>query len=425
MNLYHKIAVFSVVALLSAGPLCAFAQDNSKAFKLKPGAYVEVCLKCHEPFKAKLKKAFIHTPVKSHCSGCHNPHTAAHGKLLVKDVKAICGTCHQSVIPANALSVHKPVADGSCMKCHDPHSADNKNNLLQPGSTLCFSCHKALGEAISKVKHKHNPVEKGCPTCHLPHASGKGEALLKDKINILCAGCHKTDTPIFLKQHMNYPVANARCTGCHDPHGSDQPGILYNTVHRPVASRMCNQCHDEPTSANPLRVKKDGFELCRGCHNTMMAGALDKNRVHWPILSKTGCLSCHSPHAAPRKGLLKATQLVVCGKCHADTVERQNRSVTKHEPVKSGECTSCHDPHSSNYPLLSKQASIIELCGSCHDWMKHSTHPIGEKVKDPRNKNLTVQCLSCHRSHGTDYKNMIPFPTTTELCVECHEQFRR
>jgi predicted CXXCH cytochrome family protein len=112
-------------------------------------------------------------------------------------------------------------------------------------------------------------------------------------------------------------------------------------------------------------------------------------------------------------------------KCHADTLQRQAKSVTKHEPVMTGMCTSCHDPHSSNSQFITKEATTIELCGTCHDWMKHSTHPIGEKVRDPRNKNLTVQCLSCHRSHGTDFKNMLPFPSTSELCVECHEQFRR
>lgn len=425
MNFYHKIAVMSGVVIVLFMSISVFAEDNTKAFKLKPGAYASLCLKCHSTFNDKLKKAFIHTPVKKECTGCHNPHTSSHDKLLAGPATTICYRCHKSIVPAEALSVHKPVAEGNCMKCHDPHSADNKDNLILPGNALCFSCHKSLGEAIAKVKRKHNPVEKGCATCHLSHASTKGEWLLKDKVIALCTGCHKTDAPNFLKRHMNYPVATAKCTGCHDPHGSDQPGILYNNVHKPVASRLCNQCHDEPTSPTPLKVKKEGYELCRGCHNTMMAQALDKKQIHWPVLSKEGCLSCHSPHAAPRKGLLKGEQLVLCGKCHADTLQRQAKSVTKHEPVMTGMCTSCHDPHSANSQFITKEATTIELCGTCHDWMKHSTHPIGDKVRDPRNKNLTVQCLSCHRAHGTDFKNMLPFPSTSELCVECHEQFRR
>jgi predicted CXXCH cytochrome family protein len=329
------------------------------------------------------------------------------------------------MIPTDAKSSHKVVAEGNCMKCHDPHSANNKNNLLKAGNELCIDCHKALGNKISQAKFKHNPVEKGCTVCHDPHASTKDDFLLKDKVTALCSGCHKTDKPAFIKRHMNYPVASARCTSCHDPHGSNVQGILYNNVHKPVASRMCNQCHEEPTSANPLKTKREGVELCKGCHNDMYNTTFGKNRIHSPLLSKRGCLSCHNPHAGKEKGLLKEPMLILCGKCHVSTIQRQTKSVTKHEPVRNGDCTACHDPHSSDFALLSKQPTVIDLCATCHDWMKHSTHPIGEKFRDPRNKNLSLNCLSCHRSHGTEFKSMLPAPSVSELCVQCHEKFRR
>ena len=68
---------------------------------------------------------------------------------------------------------------------------------------------------------------------------------------------------------------------------------------------------------------------------------------------------------------------------------------------------------------------IVEGCGTCHDWLKHSSHPMGAKCMDPRNKNLQVQCLSCHRAHGTEYKHMMPYPTTSDTCTKCHEKFKR
>jgi predicted CXXCH cytochrome family protein len=142
-----------------------------------------------------------------------------------------------------------------------------------------------------------------------------------------------------------------------------------------------------------------------------------KNRMHWPVMSKQGCLSCHSPHASTESGLLKAPLIPVCGTCHGDTIQRQERAETKHPPIKEGNCTGCHVPHSSDNSFLLNQASVIELCGTCHDWQKHSTHPIGEKIKDPRNKNLTVQCLTCHRTHGTENKHFIYTPVITEMCV--------
>jgi predicted CXXCH cytochrome family protein len=133
----------------------------------------------------------------------------------------------------------------------------------------------------------------------------------------------------------------------------------------------------------------------------------------------------------------------LCGKCHSDTVEnmqrlaekdkqekaaakgRQPRGELVHKPVQDGECLKCHSVHSSDSVLLMKQPSIIELCGTCHDWQKHTSHPMGEKYADTRNRNLMIDCLSCHRSHGTGYRYLMPFPTTTETCVQCHKEKRR
>jgi predicted CXXCH cytochrome family protein len=417
------------ISVLAAGLLCAalaFAADNTLKFKLKPGADGKLCLQCHAGFQDTLKKSFVHTPLKKQqCTGCHNPHTSLYGKMLAENGAKVCLTCHAGIVPMETRSSHKPVAEGNCLKCHDPHATNNKFNLLKPGRALCADCHKAMLEAMGKVKFRHKPVEDGCSSCHLPHASGKALSLLKDDVLKLCIGCHKTDRPLFAKQHMNYPVAGTRCTSCHDPHGSDRPGILYNNVHKPVASKMCNQCHEESNSANPLKTKRLGVELCKGCHSNVMNQMAGKNRVHWAVLAKDGCLACHSPHASRQKGLLKEPMLVLCGKCHADTIRRQERSVTKHEPIKNGVCTACHEAHGSNNVLLFKDASIVNVCGACHDWQKHSTHPIGEKIKDRRNKNLSLQCLSCHRVHGTEYKGMIPFAAVSELCTQCHNEFKR
>ncbi len=416
------LSLILLLALLSL----AYAQDNTLKFKLKPGAQGKLCVNCHPTFADKLKLPSVHTPVKKgECVGCHNPHTSSYGKLLATDAGKICNTCHNSLVPENAVSIHKPVAEHNCGKCHDPHAAVNKFNLITAGNELCYGCHKSMGEVISKVKFKHNPVEKGCITCHDPHASAKFPDLLKNSGNALCLGCHKIDKPVFIKQHMNYPVGKSRCTSCHNPHGSDQPGILYDNVHSPVAKKMCNQCHDDSAGADPLKIKKSGAELCRGCHNEMVNDMFGKDRVHWAVLGKEACLSCHTPHASPAKGLLKAPMITLCATCHADTIKRQEHSLDKHQPIANGLCTACHNPHASNSQYLAKKATIVDLCGTCHDWQKHSTHPIGEKFKDPRNPNLTVQCLSCHRSHGTEYKKFIPYATVSELCTQCHSQYKR
>ena len=109
----------------------------------------------------------------------------------------------------------------------------------------------------------------------------------------------------------------------------------------------------------------------------------------------------------------------LCLTCHADFQDKLKKPFV-HTPLKTAGCVACHNPHASDNVLLVTQSSTIELCGKCHDWQKHQTHPVGDKIIDKRNKNLSVQCLSCHRSHGTEYLHLIPFKTTSDLCVQCH-----
>jgi len=419
----------------------AYGQNK---FKLKPDAKGKLCLSCHDNFKEKLKNQFVHTPVKSgECSECHNPHAAPHGKLLDEDANKICSKCHEGIVPKNPKSVHKVVMEGNCVKCHDPHASNNKFVLLKAGNDLCFECHKDMGNNISKVKFKHNPVEKGCMNCHDPHASDKAKNLLKNDLVALCISCHKPDRPNFIKQHMNYPVAKADCSSCHDTHGSNKAGILYDNVHQPVANKVCTQCHEDPSSSATFKTKRPGYELCRGCHSKMMNETFDKNRVHWPIVDKVGCLNCHEPHASKGKNLLIGDSKSLCGKCHSDTMEHQVKLAEKekqekaaakgrpikgaltHNPIQEGECSACHLPHASDNAYLMNKPSFYESCGACHDWSKHTTHPMGAKVVDSRNKNIKMDCMSCHRSHGTGYRYMIPYPTVTDLCVQCHKQFKR
>ncbi|MGV1101041.1 cytochrome c3 family protein [Thiovibrio sp. JS02] len=425
MRLRSDFIMPSLAFLLCLGVLsAAHAADNK--FNLKEGAKGKNCLNCHDTFEGMLKKPFVHTPLKNwDCTGCHNPHASSHGKFLDAEPGEICVRCHAGILPEKPASIHKVVAEGTCVKCHDPHAASYKFNLHTGGNALCFDCHQAMGSKISAAKFKHMPVEKGCVSCHDPHASATGASLLKDNVPGLCLKCHDSGKLVFQKQHGDYQVATARCTSCHDPHGSSQKGLLYDKVHAPFGKKMCKQCHEQGTAAEPFRVKAEGYRLCLGCHNNMINENLGKSRPHWPMIDRVGCLNCHTPHASAQDGLLKKPMTEVCAQCHGDTVQWLQSVETKHSPVVEGLCTSCHSPHAANQVLLLNRQSVIEVCATCHDWEKHSTHPIGADHKDPRNKNLTVDCLSCHRAHGTPYAKMLHSSSQTEMCTNCHSQFRR
>jgi DmsE family decaheme c-type cytochrome len=416
-------ACFLGLVLILVLPARGQGQEDRR---LKPGAKGQICLECHDAFQEKLARPFLHTPLKNReCSSCHNPHAASHGNLLAARPEQVCQRCHQDVAPETARSVHQPARDGQCMTCHDPHSSNDRFNLVKPASALCFDCHKDLAARVASAKFPHKPLQDGCATCHDPHASSGAARLLKREAPGLCLSCHSAATASFSRSHMGYPVAQSRCTDCHDAHGSSQKAMLFDNVHSPVAKRMCRQCHEEPTAANPLSIKKDALELCGTCHAATVADAFAKKSLHWPLADRKSCLSCHNPHAARQKPLIEGSMLETCGKCHSDTMRRQQSSLVKHVPATSGDCAACHEVHGSDNAFYLKGASNIELCGSCHNYQHHSSHPIGEKVIDPRNGNLTLDCLSCHRSHGSEYQYLAPYDHTKALCLQCHEQMAR
>ena len=296
---------------------------------------------------------------------------------------------------------------------------------MRGGNALCAECHKDVSRAADAAKFKHRPIaQSGCIACHEPHGSAKGPQLLRSDLPELCIKCHRVDKPIFVKQHQGYAVSKARCTSCHDPHGSNVRGMLFDKVHSPVAKLMCGQCHFPPGAPEGFKTRRAGVELCKGCHTPFVSQMREKKRLHRPV-AEGACLSCHGPHAAKAPGLLRDNLIKVCGACHADTLRRQELSFTKHEPVEQGACQRCHDPHSGDAPLLLLKSDPIAVCGACHDWQRHSSHPIGPTRRDPRNRNLSLDCGSCHRAHGTEYKHMMASPTTSDLCVNCHELYKR
>jgi len=426
---YKTFSLLSIMSLLVFAPP-VYSQNE---FKLKLGAKGQICLDCHETLKQTLKKRYVHPLLKKgECTGCHEPHTSSHKSLLTTKDTKLCSSCHQEVLPEEARSSHEVVLQGKCQTCHDSHGSNNKSILLKSGSALCFDCHKDIEKNVSEVRYSHKSVvqDKGCLNCHNPHASVKSKALLANEVPSLCNTCHQTNKLSFQKQHMNYPVTTANCISCHNPHGSNNRGIVFDVAHAAVTKRKCKECHQSPTS---LKTKQQGTQLCRNCHRKMVEETFDKNRVHWPLIDNVGCLHCHGPHATKEKKLLKESVINVCGKCHSDTVELQELSKKNPnnenlcEPVKTGNCISCHSPHAADQVLLIRQPSVsVDLCGRCHEWESHSTHPIGDKVLDPRDKNLTVECLSCHTACGTgNNPAMMTFNTTYELCIQCHPERRR
>lgn len=372
-----------------------------------------LCQECHPKIKDLTLKARVHQPIKDgRCTECHNPHASKHATLLSDVGSELCYNCHDKKRGFMGAVIHRPVEEGNCLACHNAHSSDIKGLLKKPGGEGCFSCHPKEGIIAKKIVHPE--AKKGnCAACHNPHASDKEGLLNKDRKS-LCIGCHTDVNITFAKAHMDYKVAGTDCLGCHSPHSSDRKGILKASLHKPFMENKCESCHVMGSSA----VVKSGMSLCIDCHEASMEG-FNKINSHL-ILGKSDspCNNCHNPHASDERYLLKDKEIRVCYECHNDTKDYVAKS--KHKHPKIGACLDCHVSHGSNSPFFLSKGSDTCSQEKCHVTQGTFTHPIGEKIIDPRSK-TPMDCSTCHNPMGSPEASILRFEKDKDLCVQCHQ----
>ncbi len=387
---------FSYVFVLAVGFVFAAAAVSAED---------TVCFSCHE--KQAFSGKVVHKPLAGgKCTSCHNPHVAHYRGLLDQQGSDLCYSCHQDEKKSFATGViHQPVRDGNCLSCHEAHVSKGKGLLKEAKHAICFQCHTDLPQ---KHKYTHTPFKEGnCSACHRPHQSDFSQ-LLKDEEDSLCLSCHSL--PEIAKKHAKYPEPVANCLSCHNPHGSDRKGLIRNVLHPPY-EKGCRECHgqqgDSVTSGSCLR-----------CHEEIGAKMLTLHS-HLTIFEGNSCVACHSPHAADAKNLLKGGQYQVCRSCHGATMERYVNTLYKHQEIDT--CTECHDVHGSDR-LVMLTGDGNTVCTRCHETQGEFTHPVGEKIVDPRT-GTSVSCLSCHNPMGTDYKYELIYSGSKDLCVQCHKSY--
>jgi len=174
----------------------------------------------------------------------------------------------------------------------------------------------------------------------------------------------------------------------------------------------CGRCHD---AGGKLLAKSQ--DLCVRCHGEVRREA-EKADAH-PAMAE-GCVTCHTPHAADRPGLLAgASERGVCLSCHGEVRDAQKAFLSVHpESGAAGACSACHTGHRSDQPALLK-APPQEVCKTCHEGHSQFSHPMGTGVIDPRT-GRDVTCLSCHGPHGTMFPMILTESPQRALCVQCH-----
>ncbi|MBI5235708.1 MAG: hypothetical protein HY886_05615 [Deltaproteobacteria bacterium] len=410
MRSSYKIqsALYAAFALVFVFLIGLGSSDAAETVKNTKG----LCLECHAKAKDILNKAVTHKPVRDgKCTACHNPHASKHSGLLPETGGRICFNCHDVSKGFSSRVVHSPVREGKCLACHDVHSSANAGLMKEAGAKACLSCHPDEGSKTKKYVHPE--VKKGnCLTCHNPHSSANDGLLIKDR-KALCASCHNGSGKAAGKRCV-YETTGADCAACHSPHSSDSKGILKAVLHKPFEEKRCSVCHENGAG---YKVKA-GAGLCIDCHKTTMDSFNKINSHLTPGIDKNPCANCHAPHASDDKRLMKDKTPRVCYRCHADTREYVAKSAHTHPEIDR--CSDCHESHGSNNRYFLSGGGNVCSSGKCHPTQGTFTHPVGDKVIDPRSK-TAMDCATCHNPMGAPEEFHLRGEKDTGLCVLCHQ----
>ena len=302
-------------------------------------------------------------------------------------------------LPMFGRSVRRALA-GACLFCTlvvapRLHAAEEV-----AGCTDGDGCHAKLGRG---AKVHGDPKPPDCIECHAraaddPAHCTSGQVRRARSGRAGCEPCH----PAATEKYKHSAVLLERCVRCHDPHASDNPSLLIAT-----GAALCFVCHaDDVTGRVSVHAPiSDGD--CRVCH---AVHAADNPQLLVPPVGSAGCMTCHgAAGSAERK------------------IDLGRKTV--HDANGSGECTVCHDPHGSNArALLIEPANV--LCGSCHQAQRDGGHffsgfdgspHIVEADTDATRPGRPFDCTSCHDPHASDYPKLwYDGENKVEMCRRCH-----
>lgn len=175
-----------------------------------------------------------------------------------------------------------------------------------------------------------------------------------------------------------------------------------NFFHSNSNEKECKECHD--MSVNEIKdtafldVKESN---CYGCHSNIT----NEKYAHAPAVNWL-CTSCHNGKVGSdnkkNDGLSKYIAPepvnIECFRCHEKKLKLWGSNKYKHEPLDSGHCNKCHNPHSSPYEMFIRKP-VNNICLGCHK-DKHINAIDFRKTKCKVIDNAT-NCIECHSPHAS------------------------
>lgn len=300
----------------------------------------ERCESCHEQWTSMTT---THAPIKAGlCAACHRSTSAAqHTFEFPAEGDALCTQCHASKSDRPAL--HAPSAQGLCGACHQPHASSQPMLLRESPTETCLTCHPAKRREPSATSPGQcGATQQGCDTCHDPHQAAGAKLLKGATEQATCLSCH--DRPVRVTHsretlpetstslsrasspsQLHGPLREGRCSGCHQPHGSEawrhllrpMPKASYAPFAGPETYALCFECHEqrlvtqavltEPGVAGGAFVSDGGIHRWPGV--TAFRNGEDNLHARHVNQGDKGrsCRFCHDVHAASGRGLVRET----------------------------------------------------------------------------------------------------------------------
>ncbi len=222
---------------------------------------------------------------------------------------------------------------------------------------------------------------------------------------------------IFLIQVNAYSQENKKtCVECH------KRTVKKDILHGPASD--CTSCHIPNGKKHPLEniegftYLEEGAKLCFSCHEEEESSIINNKYVHKPV-AKGECSECHEVHSSNNPKLIYAKSPDLCYFCHDKLEKSIDESAIVHSPATDiGGCIGCHSPHSSSRKKL-LIANGRELCLSCHNKTitvgERKITNIGKVLRESKftHEALDKSCNGCHDPHASNYKYLMTmfYPT--------------
>ncbi len=159
---------------------------------------------------------------------------------------------------------------------------------------------------------------------------------------------------------------------------------------------------------------------CSSCHGDKTSGKV----VH-PAMAM-GCAVCHrvDVHGKTTTVDLTVPREQICFTCHLKSEDDY-----LHPPYANGRCVSCHDPHSSNFPMHLR-ADVNTVCLGCHTppgLAGGTSQPSSDQQprpgNDSRGPRVDPVLQGIHHSSGR-FLDLLPALQTGPqpvTCMSCHQ----